>query len=114
MQNIFDVDYEQKRLDMLVEQCLVGNDTSGEVIFGALEEENRLDFSYWNFDHHSEKTINESGFKHYLTQLLDDLMIYRTNHNQDLSRCGVVIILHSKVSIKWVSDFEMNSLSELK
>lgn len=114
MQDIFDADYEQKRLNMLTEQCLAGTDISGEVIFGALEQENRHDFSTWNFNDRGEETINSSGFKHYLVHLLDNLMIYRSNHNQELSRCGVVTISHSKASIKWVSDYEMESLSELK
>ncbi len=114
MQDMFDVGFEQSRLNLLTEQCLAGTDISGEVIFGALEEENRHDFSNWNFSEFNEEAINASGFKHYLVHLLDDLIVYRTNHKQELSRCGVLTISHSQASIKWVSDYELKTLSELK
>lgn len=114
MQDIFDVSFEQSRLNLLTEQCLAGINISGEVIFGALEQENRHDFSNWYFSEHNEEVINTSGFKHYLIHLLDDLIIYRTAHNQELSRCGIVTISHSQASIKWVSDYELETLSELK
>lgn len=114
MSNTFDFEYEQKRLDMLIDQCLAGTDISGEIMFGALEQENRCDFVHWGISGFGEEKIDYSGFKHYLHHLLDDLMIYRTNNNQEFSGCGVVTFLHTKASIKWLSDSEMECRSGLK
>lgn len=114
MKEIFDPEFESMRLNQLTKQCLSDMEISGEVFFGALGKENRLDFSTFFFDEPSQEKIDSSGYKDFLMRLLDCLIIYRSSHDQEFSRDGIVKIKDSFASIEWIKDGEAETLADIK
>lgn len=114
MNDIFDTNYESIRLNQLSKQCLSDANITGEIYFGAINGENRLDFASWFFNDVAQEKINESGYKDFLLSLLDSLIIYRSNHEQEFSRAGIVKIKDSFASIEWIKDGEAEILADIK
>lgn len=114
MKEIFDPEFESIRLNQLTNQFLSDMVISGEVFFGALGKENRLDFATLLFDKPSQEKIDNSGYKDFLISLLDCLIIYRSGHEQEFSRDGIVTIKDSFASIEWIKDGEAETLADLK
>lgn len=114
MKEIFDPEFENIRLNKLTKQCLSDMEISGEVFFGALGKENRLDFATWFFDNPSQEKIDSSGYKDFLMHLLDCLIIYRSSYAQEYSRDGIVTIKNSFASIEWIKDGEAETLADIK
>lgn len=114
MKEIFDPEFENMRLNQLSKQCLSDVEISGEVFFGALGKENRLDFTTWFFDNPDQDRIDSSGYKDFLMHLLDCLIIYRSNHEQENSRNGIVRIINSSASIEWIKDGEAETRADIK
>lgn len=114
MNDIFDADYENIRLNQLSKQCLSDLKITGEIYFGSITEENRLDFASWFFSDSEQEKIDSSGYKDFLLNLLDSLIIYRSSHEQKFSRAGIVTIKESCASIEWVKDGEAEILADIK
>lgn len=114
MKEVFDPEFESMRLNQLTKQCLSDMEISGEVYFGVLGKENQLDFATWFFDNPSQEKIDSSGYKDFLMRLLDCLIIYRSRHEQEYSRDGIVTIKDSFTSIKWIKDGEAETLADIK
>lgn len=114
MKEIFDPEFESMRLNQLTKQCLLDMEISGEVFFGALGKENRLDFATFFFDKPGQEKIDNSGYKDFLMSLLDCLIIYRSSHGQEFSRDGIVKIKDSFASIEWIKDGEAETLADFK
>lgn len=114
MKEVFDPKFESIRLNQLTNQCLSDMEISGEVFFGALGKENRLDFATFFFDKPSQEKIENSGYKDFLISLLDYLIIYRSDHVQEFSRDGIVRIKDSFASIEWIKDGEAATLADIK
>lgn len=114
MKYLFDTEYESTRLNQLSKQCLSGVKITGEVYFGAINGESRLDFSSCFFNDAEQEIINNSGYKYFLLNLLDSLIIYRSDHEQEFSRAGVVKIKESYASIEWIKDGEAETLADIK
>ncbi|MFI8611369.1 hypothetical protein ACIGFL_24035 [Pseudomonas sp. NPDC077649] len=114
MKEIFDPEFESMRLNQLTKQCLLDMEISGEVFFGALGKENRLDFATFFFDKPDQEKIDNSGYKDSLMSLLDCLIIYRSSHEQEFSRDGIVRIKDSSASIEWIKDGEAETLADIK
>lgn len=114
MKEIFDPEFESMRLNQLTNQFLSGMEISGEVFFGALGKENRLDFATFFFGEPSQEKVVSSGYKDFLISLLDCLIIYRSNHGQEFSRDGIVKIKNSFASIEWIKDGESEVLADIK
>lgn len=114
MKDIFDTNYESTRLNQLSKQCLSDANITGEIYFGAINGENRLDFASWFFNDVAQEKINNSGYKEFLLNLLDALIIYRSNHKQEFSRSGIVKIKESCASIEWIKDGDAEVLADIK
>lgn len=114
MNDFFDTNYESTRLNQLSKQCLSDVKITGEIYFGAIGGENRLDFASWFFNNEAQEKINESGYKDFLLNLLDSLIIYRSNHKQEFSRSGIVKIKESLASIEWIKDGEAEALADIR
>jgi hypothetical protein len=105
----YDVNFDQARLDQLAKHFLTESTAKGRVLFRSYDEENRLDHAKWRIEDADYDAMKISGFKHQLMELLDVLMIYRTQHKQPSLSQGVLDICNSKLAIEWsqTSEFEV-------
>lgn len=99
----YDPDFDQIRLDQLAGQFLEGSSAEGMVIFFSDSDDNRLDVSTWRIDDEDNAKFKATGFKIYLLELLDTLLVYRAQHNQRNASQGVIYINKGKLEIEWVS-----------
>jgi hypothetical protein len=81
MSEVYDVGFEQARLDQLREKYLEDLDIQGELYFYACLDEVRLDVITPFMSDEAGIHMKDSGFRYFLYPLLDDLMMYR-------KRCG--------------------------
>lgn len=108
----YDPDFDQTRLDQLAGQFLEGSSAEGMVIFFSDSEDNRLDLSTWRIEEEDKARFKESGFKVYLLELLDSLLVYRARHNQPNASQGVIHINSGKLEIEWLSSKEATRLRD--
>ncbi|AJY50443.1 hypothetical protein [Halomonas sp. KO116] len=100
----FDQDFESTRLGMLAQQHPDIVNTTGEVIFCAEENEDRLSGASWTLEDDVFEQISESGFKLHLMELLDNFVQYRGQCNELPKKEGVVRFSGGELSIKWLPD----------
>lgn len=74
---IFDKNHEGARLSMLAKQYPGIVNTTGEVVFYADEQEDRLSGTSWTLADNLFDQVTDSGFKLHLIELLDQLIEYR-------------------------------------
>lgn len=111
----YDPSFDQFRLDQLADQCLSGNSGEGMVIFLSDSDDNRLDVTSWWFEDEDAKAkLMKSEFKLYLVELLDNLLVYRAQHNQPYASQGVVRISDNRMSIEWLSRPDAEAMREFK
>jgi hypothetical protein len=106
----YDPNFDQFRLDQLASQFLSGSSVQGKVIFFSDSDDNRLDVSTWRLDDEDYAEFKKSGFRTYLMELLDSLLVYRARHNQPNASQGVVHIDRGHLHLKWVSKEQVESL----
>lgn len=111
----YDADFDQIRLDQLAAQCLANSSVQGKLIFLSDSEDNRLDVASFQLKNdHDLDALTECGFKHYLMELLDTLLMYRAQHNQPNSSQGVIYIDRNRLELEWLSREEAEKLRELE
>lgn len=98
----FDHNFEGARLGMLAYQHPEIVKTTGEVIFCAEEDEDRLSGASWTLEDDVFDQVSESGFKLHLMELLDNFIQYRGQCNELPKKEGVVRFSGGELSIKWL------------
>ncbi|MCE0734609.1 hypothetical protein LWH48_17775 [Halomonas sp. G15] len=107
----YDPDFDQYRLDQLASTHLSDRLAIGDIAFFA-DDDGRLGKATWRLNDNAYKTLNDSGFKHYLMELLDSLIIYRKQHNKPNSSQGIIYVNGRKLNIEWVTPEEAFQKSE--
>ncbi|MGO2318843.1 hypothetical protein [Vibrio parahaemolyticus] len=100
----FDKNFEATRLAMLAKQHPNIVRVSGEVLFRAENEADRLSGTSWTVEDDVFEQATESGFKLHLVELLDSFIEYRGQCNEQPRKEGVVRFGGGNLSIEWLSD----------
>ncbi|HHQ69538.1 MAG TPA: hypothetical protein ENM98_04440 [Halothiobacillaceae bacterium] len=95
----------------MAEQYLANNRAAGEVFFLSDSDDNRLDHARWKFEEADYESLNDSGFKKHLMELLDILLVYRAKHDKPNASQGVVKVCGSELTIEWLP---RNKFEELR
>lgn len=100
----FDQNFEATRLTMLAKQYPEIVKATGEVIFCAEDNEDRLGGTRWKVEDSIFEQATESGFKVHLIELLDNFIEYRGRCNELPKKEGVVRFGDGSLNIKWLPD----------
>src|SRR5690554_4764808 len=100
----FDQNFEVTRLTMLAKQYPEIVKATGEVIFCAEDNEDRLSGTRWKVEDSIFEQATESGFKVHLIELLDDFIEYRGRCNELPKKEGVVRFGDGSLNIEWLPD----------
>ena len=100
----FDQDFEATRLTMLAKQYPEIVKATGEVIFCAEDNEDRLSGTRWKVEDGIFEQATESGFKVHLIELLDNFIEYRGQCNELPKKEGVVRFGDGSLNIEWLPD----------
>ena len=100
----FDQDFEATRLTMLAKQYPEIVKATGEVIFRAEDNEDRLSGTRWKVEDGIFEQANELGFKVHLIELLDNFIEYRGQCNELPKKEGVVRFGDGGLNIEWLTD----------
>lgn len=108
----YDADVDTQRLSQLAEQFIPDNPVEGRVLFLSNHEGDYLEHARWQIDDATYETFNASGFKLHLMELINILIIYRTQCQQPNSNQGIVYIRKNKLSIEWLPKIQVEALFE--
>jgi len=100
----FDQNFEVTRLTMLAKQYPEIVKATGEVIFCAEDNEDRLSGTRWKVEDSIFEQATESGFKVHLIDLLDNFIEYRGRCNELPKKEGVVRFGDGSLNIEWLPD----------
>lgn len=100
----FDESFENTRLVMLAQQHPDIVKGTGEVVFCAEDEEDRLSGASWSLEDDLFDQVSESGFKLDMMELIDNFIQYRGQCNELPKREGVVRFGGGEISIEWLPD----------
>ena len=100
----FDQDFEATRLTMLAKQYPEIVKATGEVIFCAEDNEDRLSGTRWTVEDGIFEQATESGFKVHLIELLDNFIEYRGQCNELPKKEGVVRFGDGGLNVEWLPD----------
>ena len=100
----FDQNFEATRLTMLAKQYPEIVKATGEVIFCAEDNEDRLSGTRWKVEDGIFEQATKSGFKVHLIELIDNFIEYRCQCNELPNKEGVVRFSGGEISIEWLPD----------
>ena len=100
----FDKNFEAARLAMLAKQHSDIVKVTGEVVFCAEDDEDRLSGTSWTLEEDIFDQVTESGFKLHLIELLDDFIAHRGQCNGNVlpKKEGIVRFGGGDLSIEWL------------
>jgi len=98
----FDKNFEAARLAMLAKQHSDIVKVTGEVVFCAEDDEDRLSGTSWTLEEDIFDQVTESGFKLHLIDLLDDFIAHRGQCNVLPKKEGIVRFGGGDLSIEWL------------
>ncbi|MCK0770304.1 hypothetical protein [Chromohalobacter canadensis] len=90
-------DYELSRMRELVSRYPLAQKIRGELIFGALDDEGRLDVATPFFEDEGYEQLKACGLRDALISLLDDLMVERSSQDTEFAWDGVLKLGSGKV-----------------
>ncbi|WP_431025633.1 hypothetical protein [Halomonas sp. H5] len=97
-------DAELSRLEALMSRYPLVEMIRGELIFGALDDEGRLDVATPFFEDDDYEQLKTCGLRDALIGMLDDLMIERATQGVDCSRDGVLRLAGGKTVLEWLPE----------
>jgi len=100
----FDQHFEAARLASLAKQHSDIVKVTGEVVFRAEDDEDRLSGTSWTLEEDVFDQVTESGFKLHLIELLDDFIAHRGRCNELPKKEGIVRFGGGDLSIEWLPD----------
>lgn len=95
--------FDQYRLTQLTEQLLSETSISGDILFFADEEEDRISGATWRFNEDDQELLKGSDFKFMLMELLDILIQYRASLGNTDTLNGIVHLDRSSPHIQWLT-----------
>lgn len=96
------MEFEQFRLNMMLEQYPRAGWMRGEVVFFAEDEEHRISHATWTFEDDDFAWLSESGFKLHLMELLDQFIQYRGSHCIEPMKKGHLNLGDRLITIEWL------------
>ncbi|MCA1771913.1 MAG: hypothetical protein LC677_04515 [Halomonas sp.] len=93
---------ELRRLEALVSQYDHHKALRGELVFGAIDDDGRLDVATPFFEDADYEALKASGLRDALIGLLDDMMIERSAHGYERSHDGILRLGSGKVMLEWL------------
>lgn len=100
----FDQNFETVRLASLAEQHSDIVKVTGEVVFRAEDDEDRLSGTSWTLEEDIFDQVTESGFKLHLIELLDAFIAHRGQCSELPKKEGIVRFGDGDLSIEWLPD----------
>lgn len=97
-----DQNFEVARLAILAKQHPDIVKVSGEVVFRAEDNEDRLSGASWTLEEEIFDQISESGFKTHLMELLDIFIQHRGQCNELPKKNGIVRFANGEMNIEWL------------
>ncbi|MCM0613729.1 hypothetical protein KFJ24_14685 [Marinobacter sediminum] len=95
---------EQHQLEMLVSKYDQHRALRGELVFGAIDDEGRLDVATPFFDEADYAEFKSSGLRDALIGLLDDMMIGRSKQGVGCAHDGILRLSSSKTALEWLPE----------
>ena len=97
-------DDELSRVGELVSRYPLVAKIRGELIFGALGDEGRLDVATPFFDDADYDKLKDSGLRDALIGLLDGLMLERSSQGTEFSHDGILKLSSGKIVLEWLPE----------
>jgi hypothetical protein len=110
----FDTNFEIERLRQLQEQCLSDGLYNGEIVFGCLPENNRIDFATWFFDDKAMTALRENGFRTFIQALIETFSEYRQGYGIRPNQDCYLKIVDSELTLEWLADESAETLIDSK
>ena len=98
----FDQNFEALRLTMLAKQHPDIVKVTGEVVFRAEDDEDRLSGTSWTLEEDIFDQVTDSCFKLHLIELLDNFIEYRGQCNEHPKKEGAVRFGGGDLNIEWL------------
>lgn len=95
---------ERHRLEMLVLQYDQHRELRGELVFGAIGDEGRLDVATPFFDEADYAELKNSGLRDALIGLLDDMMVERSEQGVECAHDGILRLGSNKTALEWLPE----------
>jgi hypothetical protein len=95
---------EQRQLEMLMSQYDQHRALRGELVFGAIDGEGRLDVATPFFDEADYAELKNSGLRDALIELLDKMMIKRSEQDVECAHDGILRLGSNKTVLEWLPE----------
>lgn len=95
---------ERRRLEMLVSQYDQHHVLHGELVFGAIDDEGRLDVATPYFAEADYAELKNSGLRDAVIGLLDDMMVERSKQGVECAHDGILRLGSSKTALEWLPE----------
>ena len=95
---------ELNRLKTLIAAYPLESQLRGEMVFGAVSDEGRFDTATQFFDDTVLAEMKTSGLRTAIIDLLDELMVERSQQGDELSRDGILKLHDDKVALEWLPE----------
>lgn len=95
---------ERRQLEMLVSQYDQHRALRGELVFGAVDNEGRLDVATPFFAEADYAELKNSGLRDALIGLLDDMMVKRSEQGVECAHDGILRLGSSKTALEWLPE----------
>lgn len=97
-------DEELRRLEALISQYDQHQALRGELVFGAINDDGRLDVATPFFEDADYEAIKASGLRDALIALLDDMMVERSAQGAERAHDGILRLGSDKVVLEWLPE----------
>ncbi|AMD01781.1 hypothetical protein [Halomonas chromatireducens] len=97
-------DKELSRLEALIAQYDQHQALRGELIFGAINDDGRLDVATPFFEDADYEALKANGLRDALIGLLDDMMVERSAYGAEQAHDGILRLGSGKVVLEWLPE----------
>lgn len=97
-------DDELRRLEALVSQYDLHQALCGELVFGAINDDGRLDVATPFFEDADYEALKASGLRDALIGLLDEMMVERSAQGAERAHDGILRLGSGKVVLEWLPE----------
>ncbi|WP_207060891.1 hypothetical protein [Motiliproteus sp. SC1-56] len=109
----YDECFDQYRLDLLADQHLRHKTINGRAFFFSESPDNQLDYIDWQLDGDDCcDALRESGFLLHLRELLNILLVYRSQTGQPNPSQGVLYLNGHHMAVEWGAKASVEALRD--
>lgn len=107
-------DYELSRMRELVSRYPLAQKIRGELIFGALDDEGRLDVATPFFEDEDYEQFKTCGLRDALIGRLDDLMLDRSSQGTEFAHDGILKLGSGKIVLEWLPEGDARDAADAR